>query len=147
MNVIDYDEKMKDAKNEMGIIILKIIKRRKLTTPKVTKILQIEKRERTDLMCGHLNDFSMYTLIQFLMRLNQNVTIDVTTRAVRGKKREGKLTVKVISSFLKKPKEKAAKVLRPPKTGKITRRKAIKAVKLVAKTKAKKKIIKRRKKK
>lgn len=69
------------AKAELVRQISLVIQQRQLDEDKVSKLLQIDKIELSDLLEGNLTLFSTETLIRFLNKLGQDVEIVIKKRA------------------------------------------------------------------
>lgn len=83
------------AKTKLAIRINDLIKRKKLTQADVALLLDIDKAKVALLSCGMLASFSLETIFGFLLKLGQDITIDVAPKA-RSKK-QGKISVHIFT--------------------------------------------------
>ena len=74
----DADERLAHAK--IGVTVLKILQNRKLKQREIANLLGIKQAEVSHLMNGHFSRFTTDKLLDFLKRLDQKVTIQISHR-------------------------------------------------------------------
>ena len=66
------------ARSQIGFHVFKILERRELTQREIAAILGIAQPDVSHLMNGHFSRFTTDKLLDFLRRLDQKVTIEVS---------------------------------------------------------------------
>jgi len=66
------------ARSQIGFHVYRILKAKKLTQRAIASLLGIKQPEVSHLMNGHFNRFTTDKLLEFLKRLNQKVTIQIS---------------------------------------------------------------------
>ena len=72
----DSDELL--ARAQIGVFVFRILKNKKLKQREMASVLGIAQPEVSHLMNGHFSRFSTDKLLDFLKRLDQKVTIQVS---------------------------------------------------------------------
>jgi predicted XRE-type DNA-binding protein len=76
LDLEDADELF--ARAQLGFHVYKILKDKKLKQREITKLLGIAQPDVSHLMNGHFSRFTMEKLLNFLRRLDQKVTIQIS---------------------------------------------------------------------
>lgn len=76
LGLIDADELY--ARSQIGFGVYKILKDRKLKQREIADLLKISQPEVSHLMNGHFSRFATDKLLDFLKRLDQKVTIQIS---------------------------------------------------------------------
>jgi len=66
------------ARSKIGVLVFKLLKERKLKQREIAEVLGIAQPDVSHLMNGHFSRFTTDKLLDFLKRLNQKVTIQVS---------------------------------------------------------------------
>jgi predicted XRE-type DNA-binding protein len=66
------------ARSQIGVFVFKILKARKLKQREIAAVLGVAQPEVSHLMNGHFSRFTTDKLLDFLKRLDQKVTIQVS---------------------------------------------------------------------
>lgn len=66
------------ARSQIGFHVYKIIKNRKLKQKEASKLLSIAQPDVSHLMNGHFSRFTTDKLLDFLRRLDQKITIQIS---------------------------------------------------------------------
>ncbi len=67
------------TRSQIGFLVFKILEDRKLKQREIAKVLGIAQPDVSHLMNGHFSRFTTDKLLDFLKRLNQKVTIQVSS--------------------------------------------------------------------
>ena len=73
----DADELL--IRSQIGLLVFRILEDRKLKQRKIASILGIKQPDVSHLMNGHFSRFTTDKLLDFLKRLDQKVTIQVSS--------------------------------------------------------------------
>ena len=73
----DADELL--TRSQIGFLVFKILEDRKLKQREIANVLGIAQPDVSHLMNGHFSRFTTDKLLDFLKRLNQKVTIQVSS--------------------------------------------------------------------
>jgi len=73
----DADELL--IRSQIGFLVFKILEDRKLKQREIADVLGIKQPDASHLMNGHFSRFTTDKLLYFLKRLNQKVTIQVSS--------------------------------------------------------------------
>ena len=66
-------------RSQIGFLVFKILEDRKLKQREIASVLEIKQPDVSHLMNGHFSRFTTDKLLDFLKRLNQKVTIQVSS--------------------------------------------------------------------
>lgn len=78
LGLADADELY--ARSMLGIYVLQLLKKRNIKQREMADILGIKQPDVSHIMNGHFSRFTTDKLLEFLKRLNQKVTIQVSRR-------------------------------------------------------------------
>ncbi|HEY6286555.1 MAG TPA: helix-turn-helix transcriptional regulator [Ktedonobacteraceae bacterium] len=67
------------TRSQIGFLVFKILENRKLKQREIAGVLGIKQPDVSHLMNGHFSRFTTDKLLDFLKRLNQKVTIQVSS--------------------------------------------------------------------